>query len=106
MVVRKDFTKVYLMITTGIFAAAGVLGFLPSMMAFMLFDAPGSENNPVIVTLFWAMVTFPVVCGLSVILSWYLYRVRQYFLACGVALLPLVNVIVGFAAIQIQSGGP
>ena len=55
---------------TIVFGVAGLLGLLPALTSVFLFDAPGSEKNPVTILLFCAAITFPIVCLISIILSW------------------------------------
>jgi hypothetical protein len=84
---------IFLLATSQLAAVAGLLGVAPALYSVMLFDAPGSERNPAVVALFWSVLTFPVVCFLSVGLAWLAYACKWSRTACVVALLPLVNVV-------------
>ncbi len=91
--------KTVLKVTTGLWLLATVPGIGLAMFSVMLFDAPGSEENPATIALFYSLSTFPVICVVSVVLSWILYRRQWSTVACWIACLPLLNVIAGIGAI-------
>jgi hypothetical protein len=101
-------TKVVLIVTTVLWLLAGLLGSVLAMFSVMMFDAPGSENNPGTIALFFSTSTFPLVCLLSIASSWILYRRQRFTIACWLACLPLLNVIADVAAIvwlEVYCGG-
>lgn len=72
-----------LLIIPGVYAA---------MMSVMLFDAPGSTENPSVVLFFYSLVSFPVMCGLSNV-SWIFYTLKLYKTAMVVSLSPLLSIL-------------
>lgn len=88
-----------LSIATVIWVLGAVVGALPALMTPMMFDSPGSLENPATVTLAISVATFPVVCILAVLLSWLVFLLpvfadlpHRYLWACGLMALPLINV--------------
>ncbi len=71
------------------------LAFLPATaLAFfspMVFDAPGSDQDPGIVLYFWSILTFPVVVLITLSSSWLLYRQGYYWWAASISFLPWIN---------------
>jgi hypothetical protein len=93
---------------TTLFALLGLLGILPALWSPMMLDSPQATRNPATVLLFLSVVTFPVICFLSVLTAWPLHRRGRYSAACWVAALPAVNVAVGVVALcclQLIYGG-
>jgi hypothetical protein len=88
-----------LIISTVVFGLAGLLGLLPALTSFFLFDAPGSEKNPATILLFFSAATLPIVCLVSIILSWILYRRKKFTLGCYISFLPAINLLCGAAAL-------
>lgn len=94
-------------------ATAGALllslaSLLPILLSVMLFDAPGSERNPYLLTIAWSIWLFPVACGLAVVAAWIAYARRWRAAAYLVLLLPLTNVLafgIGGALLQRYCGG-
>lgn len=97
---------VFLFVATVIWIAGAVIGLLPALMTPMMFDAPGSLENPVTVTLALSIATFPVVCAVAVLLSWLVFGLpalahfpHRYLWACALISLPLINVAIGGLAL-------
>lgn len=59
---------------TVVWGLAGVASAIPAMFSVMLFDAPGSEENPATIALAAAMMGFPVACLIAVTQAWAAYR--------------------------------
>jgi hypothetical protein len=94
--------------TTVLWVALGLAAIIPALFSVMMFDAPGSEKNLAVRALAASLMGFPIVCGFSVAKSWLVFREKAYWLACALALLPLINVAVGGAGlawIQLVQGG-
>lgn len=74
--------------------------FLFMEFSVMLFDAPGSEKNPTVLTLFFTILAYPAGLLAGVITSWILYTRRKYTLAYVFNCIPLLWVIpiIGFVA--------
>ncbi len=100
--------RTYLIVTTIVFGLAGVVGIFPALTSFFLFDAPGSTENPGTIALFVSALSFPLVCVVSVAASWILYWMERFTAARWLALLPIVNILTGSAALfwlQVFNGG-
>ncbi len=92
-------TRTCLIIATVLFSLGGLVGLLPALTSFFLFDAPGSDKNPATILLFCSAVTFPLLCLVSVVLSWILYARERFTASCWIAFLPVVNVVAGTLAL-------
>jgi hypothetical protein len=98
----------YLIISTIVVGLIGAPGVLLALTSFFLFDAPGSEKNPATILLFFSALTLPLVCLLSIVLSWILYARQKFTVACFVAFVPIVNVVCGAGALiwlELFNGG-
>ena len=101
---QKKAVRTWLILTTVFFCIAGLLSLVPVMMSPMIFDAPGSERNPAAIVLFVCIISFPVICIVSIPLSWVCYKRERFRAARLVSLAPLVNFAVGaFAAFVASS---
>ncbi len=96
-------TRTYLLLASGVWVVAGMLGLVVAAFSCMLFDAPGSENNPATVAVFFTLVSFPIVCAAAIAISWTLYSLRLHLAACMISLLPLVDILAVIAAIVCSS---
>lgn len=103
---QRQTILMFLWIATVIWVAAAIIGLLPALMSPMMFDAPGSLENRATVALALSVATFPVVCILAVLLGWLVFALPaladlpyHYYWACGLMLLPLLNVVVGGLAL-------
>jgi hypothetical protein len=104
--VERPTLAVIVTVVWGILALPGLLG---AALAPMFFDAPGSMNNPVAWINALIVVSFPVLCFLSIAGSWILWAARknsapsrlsssaQFGLAC-LPLLPVAYVVVALVA--------
>lgn len=70
MVQRKK-TRIVLTILS---VLAGFMSFPLAMFSPMIFDAPGSSENPLALFLFYCVFSFPVLCMLGAILPWMFKR--------------------------------
>jgi len=86
--------KICLIISTCLWLWAALLGaFISIFVLAFAFDAPGSDQNPVILAYVRTIIAFPVVCVVAVLLSWLFYWFRLSKTACAAALLPFGNII-------------
>lgn len=95
---NKSYSKhkgalITLIIATIIFLLAIIPGIYAAMMSVMMFDAPGSTENPSIVAFFYSIVSFPVMCGLS-LASWIFYALKFYKTAIVISLSPVLSLLV------------
>ena len=107
-IVKQKTARTFLIVTTILFSLGGILGLLPALTSFFLFDAPGSEDNPATILLFCCALTLPVVCLLALLAAWIFYWGKHYRSACGISLLPLLNITGAIAALvwlEIFHGG-
>lgn len=91
--------RTFLIVTTIVFGLAGVIGILPALTSFFLFDALGSTENPGTIVLFISALSFPIVCALSIAASWTLYAMKRFTVARWLAFLPVLNLLLGGAAL-------
>ena len=75
----------------------GVLGCIPAMFTPMMFDDGAALRNPPTIILALSVVTWPLSCLIAIILSWVLRKQNRASLRSF--LLPLINLIVGAAAL-------
>jgi hypothetical protein len=92
-------TRIYLIVATVLLVITGFVGFAPAMMSPMMFDSPGSDEDPATLLLFSSMVSFPAVCLLAIPLAWIVHVFQKHRLAIFCTLLPLVNLVVGSLAL-------
>lgn len=91
--------KVFTLMASAAWTASAVLSLRSVMLTPMLFDAPGSSENAMIITLALSVVTFPVVCAVAIALSWAALYIRSQELAIAGTLLPLVNIVVAIGIV-------
>ena len=70
-------TLIILIVASVVFTLAVTPGVWAAMMSVMLFDAPGSEHNPAVLAFFYTIVSFPILCILS-LASWIFYAFKLY----------------------------
>jgi uncharacterized membrane protein YbhN (UPF0104 family) len=78
----------------------GLGSLAPVMMVPMMFDAPGSESNPLVIILAAMMVAFPLLCLISAILPWLFWRksfAKWLFLP---PILDLAAIVLMFVALE------
>lgn len=105
---QKNAARRCLIVTTVLFSLGGLIGILPAMTSFFLFDAPGSEKNPATILLFICALTFPIICALSIAAAWTTFAMKRFQAACWLSLLPSLNLVGGVAALiwlEIFNGG-
>lgn len=90
--------KVMVGFATVVWGILGTGGAFAAMFAVMLFDAPGSEKQLATIVLAVGAMTFPVLCLISLIMSWAAVCDGLLFKACKWTLLPLVSIALGLAA--------
>lgn len=106
------------MLATAGWGLSAVASLLPLMFSVMLFDAPGSENNPWLIALAGGLASFPVLCVVSIAASWIIWVVTRNWpaerattgrwLRVGAALLPLLSMLVMVIAVvglQVRCSG-
>lgn len=82
---------VYLILATCLWGLTGILGVCAAIMSPMMFDAPNSRDLRPLKVVFWAVLTYPVVCAAAIAGGWVLHA---YGLPSGAAVvisLPVVS---------------
>jgi hypothetical protein len=83
-------------------------GCLAAEMSAMLFDAPGSENNPILWFVFASFLAYPLAALLGPILSWISYLTghrRTSIVFMAMPLVAISTVLVGFVLLHARCGG-
>jgi hypothetical protein len=75
--------------------AIGGMSLLPVIMLPMMFDAPGSDSNPITIALVVVIAAFPVFCLIGSVLPW-IFRRRSF--AGWLFFLPVVDLVLIVAA--------
>ncbi len=63
------------------------------MMSPMMFDAPGSSENKLLVFTFYAIISYPIVAIGSLLLAWLLFKKELYKPSFILSLLPFIDLI-------------
>jgi glucan phosphoethanolaminetransferase (alkaline phosphatase superfamily) len=84
---------------------AAVMSMPMVMFSPMMFDAPGSENNPVTQLLFYSVLAFPVLCLMGGILPWIFKRHPKSIWLYGLSGLAIGLLILAIVLLSIKCGG-
>jgi len=102
-------TKLFTIVINCFFFFVGLIGIMMALMSAMLFDAPGSEKNPLVWILFATTVALPVSCLISCVTSLYVYfREKNYRKAFLLSLIPttvIVCMVIDIAMMQLFCSG-
>ncbi len=71
-----------------------VFSSVAAMFSLMIFDAPGSTENPTAWRIFFAVVGVPVVTLLAIVLSWVAFFLQHYQIALWISLVPVLYVVI------------
>ncbi len=96
---KRNHTRVYLIVASIIFGILIVPSLPMIMMSAMMFDSPGSEDSTPTIILVISLVAYPFVTCIGIITAWILFVRKIHFLAIISASLPILNILVGIAAI-------
>lgn len=88
-------TFAWLVGSTVCWGMLGMLGCLLALATPMLFDAPGSERDPLTYLMMLSVLSFPLACGAAIVLSWLYHTQQRERAACWSTLLPLLSVLLG-----------
>jgi len=89
---RKN-SRTFIVIANIFFVMLAIPGIMFAFKSFILFDSLGAESNPVVLTMFLSVVSFPVLVFFS-LGSWVLYAYKKYKASVIISLLPFVNVLI------------
>lgn len=81
-------TRIILIVMTAVVSALGVIGIVPATFVPSMFGSPESHGDGLTTAAVGTVVGFPVVCAVSVIGSWLLWRGRRDTAACVVMVAP------------------
>jgi len=96
---KRKRTQIYLLVCSIVFAILIVPSLPMIMMSAMMFDSPGSTDSTTTWIIFTAMISYPFVTVIAIILAWILFVRKIYLPAKIVASIPLLNIIIGIAAV-------
>ena len=93
-------------VVTAVWGTLLLPGLLGAALSVMFFDAPGSMNNPAAWFNALVVVSFPVLCLLSIAATWIVWRTcaprgAQIAAAC----LPLIPVVYVAGAMVVETAG-
>lgn len=95
-----------LRITLTIVSILGAFLSLPMvMMAPMMFDAPGSESNPITQLMFYSLLALPALCLMGGILPWIFKRHEISIWLYALSGLAIGLFFASVVLLQIQCGG-
>jgi hypothetical protein len=100
--------RTWVIIETILAVVAVPLGGFMAMMSVMMFDAPGSTENPAVILLFSSVVGFPLACIVAVIAAWIAIARARDRGALWLSLLPVLPIVSGVVALvwlQVRYGG-
>jgi hypothetical protein len=84
--------------------AIAITGFM-ALMSPMMFDAPGSTENPAVVLLFASMVGLPLSLVVGLLVGWIAIALKRDRAALWFSLLPLLPILAAVVAILwLQAG--
>ena len=87
--------KCYLILMTVIIGVIGVFSITPATeLSVLIFDAPGSESDPLKLVSFGAISTFPVSCLLGILTAWIAFKKGRNKLARWIIWLPGLNILI------------
>lgn len=92
-----------------LFIMFGIASIMLALTSFMLFDAPGSENNILVWILFCCALALPFTCAIAVFSSLFIFfKSRRYKKSFLISLMPtilLATMGICFVLIDIYCGG-
>jgi hypothetical protein len=96
MTMNRDWAKSIVELSQYIWFALMIVVSVPAFFSIMMFDAPGSDK-PATYLLAGSLMSCPIACGLSVLMSERSIKTNALLSAFLWAMLPLVNIAVGSA---------
>ncbi|MFL1895987.1 hypothetical protein ACJRPK_09815 [Aquimarina sp. 2-A2] len=92
---NKEVSNIYLVVCTILLTLLAFASLPMAMMSPMLFDSPGSDENMSTVTLFVAVISFPLIVLFAIPGGWMLHHYKRYVLSKIAISLPILNIIIG-----------
>jgi ABC-type sulfate transport system permease subunit len=91
--------RTWLIIETILSIPGIAAGAFMAAMSVMMFDAPGSADNPAVILLFCSIVGVPLSLLVGVVFAWIAFAMKRDRGALWFSLLPLLPVITGVVAL-------
>ena len=91
--------RTWLIIETIVSIPAIAVGAFVAAMSVMMFDAPGSSENPALILVFCSIAGLPVSLLAGVVLAWIALAMKRDRGALWLSLLPLLPLITGLIAL-------
>ena len=91
--------RTWLIIETILSIPGIVVGAFVAAMSVMMFDAPGSNENPALILLFCSIAGLPVSLFAGVVLAWIALAMKRDRAALWLSLLPLLPLLTGVVAL-------
>ncbi len=88
-----EFHRIILFINTILFGSVFLPASAFALFSPMVFDAPGSTENPGIVVYFISTLTFPLAIIISLGVCWFLNHHGYHWSAVVISFLPWINTI-------------
>lgn len=96
---KKRPVRTWLIIETIVSIPAIAIGAFVAAMSVMMFDAPGSAQNPALILLFCSIAGLPVSLLVGVVLAWIALAMKRDRGALWLSLLPLLPILTGIVAL-------
>lgn len=93
LIVMQQNIKIWLIIATVLYGLSIFMSIPMIGMSAMLFDAPGSQNDPGVWAIFYALLLFPLTAILAIIFMWVFIK-RKPKVAFVVSLLPFIHLLI------------
>jgi len=90
----KNISLIVLATTTIFFGCPALLSLGFFVILPMMFDAPGSENDPRVWGMALSVASFPCLTAISVTGSWFLFALKRYRAAVIISFIPLLSVCI------------
>ena len=92
----RERTRVALIVITAVVSALGAIGILAAIYIPAMFGPLESHSDDLTTAAVGSVLSFPLVCALSVITSWLLWRKHRDTAACAVMVLPPLGMLILF----------
>ena len=97
--------KTLWIVLTVLWVLAAIPSAFMAMMSAFMFDAPGSEKNPIVWALMWSMVALPVAWILGAGIPWIFYKRGWGLWFFAIPLLNVAELGVAFILLDRVCGG-
>ena len=91
--------RIGLVLNTVLWAAIAMPSLGAALMSPMMFDAPGSQKNPILQVAFWSILTFPLALILAIVVSWVFWLRGNHQIGFWWSCLPYLNALVAAIAL-------